>query len=34
MLLQIVRAGVDRGEFTASFRDIAVPVLQPLAGGS
>ena len=29
-LLGIVEAGVGKGEFTAAFRDIAVPVLQPL----
>ena len=29
-LLQIVQAGVGKRQFTPSFRDIAVPVLQPL----
>ena len=30
-LVQIVSAGVAKGEFTAAFRDIALPVLRPLA---
>ena len=30
-LVQIVSVGVAKGEFTASFRDIALPVLRPLA---
>ena len=33
-LVQIVSAGVAKGEFTAAFRDIALPVLRPLAGAS
>ena len=30
-LVQIVSAGVAKGEFTEAFRDIALPVLRPLA---
>ena len=30
-LAQIVSAGVAKGEFTAAFRDMALPVLRPLA---
>jgi hypothetical protein len=32
-LVSIVEAGVGKGEFTAAFRDIAVPVLRPIAEG-
>jgi hypothetical protein len=33
-LVAIVETGVGKGEFTAAFRDIALPVLRPIAAGT